>query len=384
MNGSAVPITRFAAEASQLAFRSRTIPPIERFARLDALTPGCAALFAAAEQESVFLGAGWYRTVLDHALPADAEPCFVAFPSAEAPLALFPLQLLNSGSRLESLTTPYTCLFRPLFSAGVDAATVRQAGAALGWFCRAWPMVRIDALPADYAMLEPLLAGVRQSGLLVRRFDHFANWHETVRGRSWEEYLADRPGPLRTTIRRKLRRCEGEAWLEVVDAPGVALEQAIADYELVYSRSWKEPEPFPRFNPALMRVMAAAGRLRLGVLRVREQAVAAQFWIVEPFRATLLKLAHDEACKSISPGSVLTALMIHRLLDEERVVELDFGRGDDVYKHLWAGSCRWRVGVVLANPRRLRGLAVLGRDWLGHSVLRRLWDARSRHSPKTF
>lgn len=374
MSGSAVPITRSGAD---LAWRRTPRPraglPIERLASLDAPTAGCAALFAAAAEESVFLGAGWFRTVLDHALPAGAEPCFVAFPSATAPLALFPLQLLHGGRRLQSLTTPYTCLFRPLLAAGVDGATAQQAGAALGRFCRAWPLVRLDALPAEWPMLEPWLAGVRQAGLSVARFEHFANWHEAVRGLSWEEYLRARPGALRTTIRRKLRQGEREARLDVVDAPGAALERAIADYESIYSRSWKPPEPFPRFNPALMRAMAALGRLRLGVLSVRGQAVAAQFWIVEPDRATLVKLAHDEACKPLSPGTVLTALMVRRLLDEKPIAELDFGRGDDAYKRLWATGCRRRIGVVLANPLRALGLAALGRHWLGRSLVRRLW-----------
>src|ERR1700693_1949475 len=174
MSGSAVP-TRFAPWGGGVC--SRRMPQPERFARLDALSPAGAALFAVAEEESMFLGADWYRAVLDHALPEGAEPCFFAFPSAEAPWAFFPLQLLDNAGALQSLTTPYTCLFRPLLAAAADAAVVRQAGMALGRFCRAWPVVRLDALPADWPMLEPLLAGVRQTGLRVWRFDHFANWH---------------------------------------------------------------------------------------------------------------------------------------------------------------------------------------------------------------
>ena len=45
----------------------------------------------------------------------------------------------------------------------------------------------------------------------------------------------------------------------------------------------------------------------------------------------------------------------------------DFGRGDDPYKQLWATQRRQRIGVVLANPLRLHGVAALGRQWLGHA-----------------
>ena len=54
----------------------------------------------------------------------------------------------------------------------------------------------------------------------------------------------------------------------------------IAAFERVYEASWKEPEPFPRFNPALMRALATEGSLRLGVLWAGTQPAAVQFWAV--------------------------------------------------------------------------------------------------------
>ena len=95
--------------------------------------------------------------------------------------------------------------------------------------------------------------------------------------------------------------------------------------------------------------------------------MAVQFWIVEAGQATVLKLAHDEAAKADSPGTVLTALMLQHLLDQEHVGQIDFGRGDDAYKRLWASQRRQRIGVVLANPRHPRGLAFLGRHALGRA-----------------
>jgi CelD/BcsL family acetyltransferase involved in cellulose biosynthesis len=62
---------------------------------------------------------------------------------------------------------------------------------------------------------------------------------------------------------------------------------------------------------------------------------------------------------------VLTAQMLRGLLDDEHVAEIDFGRGDDPYKAGWAGVRRQRIGLVLVNPRHLRGLAFLGRHAMG-------------------
>jgi CelD/BcsL family acetyltransferase involved in cellulose biosynthesis len=119
-----------------------------------------------------------------------------------------------------------------------------------------------------------------------------------------------------------------------------------------------------------MREAAEAGVLRLGLLRLAGRPIAAQYWTVAGGTATLLKLAHDEAARARSPGSVLTAAMIRLLLQREAIAELDFGRGDDAYKALWAGERRQRIGVLLANPRRMGGLAALSRHQLKGLVAR--------------
>ena len=79
----------------------------------------------------------------------------------------------------------------------------------------------------------------------------------------------------------------------------------------------------------------------------------------------MLKLAHDEADKAASPGTVLTAMMIRHMLSEESVVEIDFGRGDDPYKRLWTSRRRQRVGVELVYPRSPAGAAHLARHLAG-------------------
>ena len=165
-------------------------------------------------------------------------------------------------------------------------------------------------------------------------------------GLDWTAYLHARPGALRETIRRRLRRAErlAEARFVLATTPR-EVEDGIPAFEDIYARSWKEPEPFPRFNAALMRATALTATARLGLWFVGETPVATQFWVVEQGRATVLKLAHDEAFKAHSPGTVLSAMMLRHLLDRERVTEIDYGRGDDPYKQGWAQQRRQRVGL---------------------------------------
>ena len=81
--------------------------------------------------------------------------------------------------------------------------------------------------------------------------------------------------------------------------------------------------------------------------------------------ATLLKLAHDEVARALSPGTVLTALTIRHLLEHDHATALDFGRGDDPYKAGWTGQRREREGLLLCPPLHPAGLAALIRHALG-------------------
>ena len=347
----------------------------EAFDDLEALPPECAGLFAAGARHSFHLGRPWFQAVLAEAMPPGARPLFLLCrpenrPTGNGSGVLFPLRTLAGGGRLEALSTPYSCLYQPLAAPAATAAELCAAGQAFARFCRGRGQVRLDALDAHWWGLPPLLEGVQAAGLVALRFDHFGNWHEEVAGRSWADYLAARPGALRETIRRRLGQAERDPAiaLEMIDSPA-GLEAGIAAYEEVYARSWKQAEPFPRFSAVLMRAAARAGALRLGLLRLNGRPIAAQYWTVVGGTATVLKLAHDEAARARSPGTVLTAAMIRSLLEREGVAELDFGRGDDAYKALWSSRRRQRIGVMLANPRGLAGLLALGRHRLGRPVL---------------
>ena len=345
------------------------------------LPPDARTLFDRAPGSDVFCGTVWFETVLGCGMAADAAPRFVVCGGAPGGVVVLPMQTQENGRCLSSLTTPYTCRYQPLCDPGADPAALAAAFASFAAYCRAWPTVRLEALDAGAPWLPALLAGAASAGLASRQFDHFGNWYEDVGGLDWAAYLGARPGQLRETIRRRLARAERMGGRFELVRGGDALESGIAAYEAVYARSWKPAEPLPLFNAALMRATAARSLLRLGLYWHDGRPVAAQFWVVENGQATVLKLAHDEAAKAESPGTVLTALMLRHLLDREHVGRIDFGRGDDPYKRLWASERRQRIGVVLANPRHPRGLAFLGRHALGRARQALVRQALARQAP---
>lgn len=337
-----------------------------------------AELFAAAPFQSA---AGWWRCVLAAGLPAGAAAHFLLARDADRALGLLPLcdapscgTPAGTDRSVGGLVTPYTCLFQPLLAPGADP---RALGRAFARFCVRWPVLRLDALDAAWPGWPGLLAGFAAGGRRAAWFDSFGNWHE-IAAHGWEAYLAARPGALRETIRRKLRRAERDPAqsFHLARRPD-EIAPALAAYEAVYRRSWKQPEPYPDFGPALLAEAAAAGVLRLGILSRDGTPLAAQYWIVEAGRATVLKLAHDEAEKTLSPGTALTAWMVRALL-AEGVTELDFGRGDDPYKRLWASARRQRKGLILARLWHPHGAAALARQAVGQAIGRVRRSRRGR------
>lgn len=306
---------------------------------------------------SFFASATWFGVVEAAGLPRGARAVYVAVPDAQGGYGIWPMMADPRGA-VSALTTPYTALWSP-------GGTGNCEGAMRGFarWIRPFGCVRLDCMDAEEA--GRVARGARRAGLLVLPFDHFGNWQARVDA-GWDAYWRARPGHVREAVRRHGARLRREGCsLSLLSGPG-GLEDGIAAYEDVYARSWKEAEPHPEFSAALMRACAAEGSLRLGLLRRADGSVlAAQIWAVHGSWASVLKLAHDEAARACSPGTVLTAWMIEQLVARDGIVELDFGRGDDAYKASWTDARRQRVGLVLVAPERVSAWPVLARHWAG-------------------
>ena len=339
--------------------------------------PGAGAMGFADPARNLFGSFLWFDMIAGAARPRDLVPAMLTQDGASLPLwcrsragALVPVAGLNS---------PYTLVFRP---GGHDPSAVARhlMGQVRG-------IVRLDALDPDDPAIAALERAAAAHGLAVSRFDHFSNWFMPVDG-DFERWLSGRPGALRNTIRRRMRaagtlrfRCFGFGAASPGDGPEpepVDLDQAVAQFDAVYDRSWKPAEPFAGINARIMRGLAGAGLLRAGILADDDGPIAAQYWAISGGRAYLLKLAHVEGAVARSPGTVLTALMIRSILAADTVDHLDFGRGDDRYKRDWVSRHRTMAGLLLINPRSAAGLAMLARERLG--ALRR---ARRRRGQTT-
>jgi hypothetical protein len=339
----------------------------------------------------------WYETMIAHGLrPWDRVRIYVLWEGAagEAPVTVLPLRAPVVSRRrlgpvgLASLSNLYTTLFGPVLSpaTGDPAAGLTALMLAL---CRErprWEAVRLGPLPKEGPVFPALVEGLRQGGMAVQTFFSFANWFLPVGGRSFREYVAGLPSALRHTLERKERRLlgSGRTRLRLITG-GDELPEAVAAYEQVFGRSWKADAPSnPEFVRALFATCARQGWLRLGLLEVDGVPAAVQCWIVSGRTASIFRLAYDERFADLSPGTVLTAHLMRRALDQDRVEEVEYGMGDDDYKRDWMSHRRERWSLLALNPRTVRGLLGVGRHLGGRGLKRlllSLWPGRRDGGP---
>jgi len=309
--------------------------------------PALAALLGRSPASAPFDRLDWLSLLAEHCLPADT--CKIAVARDGDSIAVLPFQKNSDGAG--PLGTWYSFFIRPLTNApqyapeliAALARSLAPAGAA-----RLAPMPEAEALT--------LAAAFRTAGWIGVAEPCDTNHILELKGRSFAEYWSARPGALRETVRRKTAR--GKVTLRIETAFS---ETDWAAYEAIYARSWKPEEGNPAFLRAFAQAEAAAGALRMGIAEIEGQPVAAQFWTVEGGTAWIHKLAHDEAHRAHSPGTLLTAALFRHVIDEDYVRTVDFGTGNDPYKRDWMEAQRPRYALQFYRPAAVGNWPALAR-----------------------
>lgn len=341
---------------------------VRLFRDLAELPPAYLNLFEIAGRTNFYLGLPWFRNLTATVREAgDALRIYGVdegdgIDDLKAILVMCARDEIGGRKGLRTLagcSNFYSMIFGPVMRPDEP-----QAGAALeAWTTAiaaerpAWHAVQMIALDREAPSHAQLVAALRSAGFLVRCHADFGNWYLPVAGMTFDDYVKTLAGSMRGTVKTRGRRLAREhaVRFEICRGP-TETQAAIAAYQHVYARSWKQPEPYPEFVPGLIREAAAAGALRMAVLYVDETPAAAQFWIVRGGKATIYKLAHDEAFKNLSVGTVLTARLMQDALAQDSLTEVDFGHGDDPYKKDWLNLRRERGAIEAYNLHTAKGL----------------------------
>jgi len=342
---------------------------VRSYPDIAALPASAIELFDDAGADYPEFAAGWFANLHCTVFPADPGVRYYVAERAGQPVAILPVRLARYGivRRVEALGNYYTSLYSPILA---DEATALDLAALLKTASRdhggAHEMRFAPMDPATPAYVATL-AALRSIGWIPFRYFCFGNWHLKITS-DWKTYLEQREGQLRSTIKRKSKKFAAEGGTFEIITDLAHAETAIADFNQVYSLSWKKPEPYLDFIPGLIRWLANKGWLRLGIARLHGQAIAAQIWIVQADKACIFKLAYDEEYAAYASGTLLTAHLMEHAIDRDKVQEIDYLIGDDEHKKLWMSHRRERWGIVAYNPASIIGLSLLGKEVAGRTL----------------
>ena len=295
----------------------------------DALGRGC--------QRAPFDRLEWWGALHELCLSGE-EPLLALASEGEDRCALALMHRPGSG-QLRSLANWYSFWARPVFANGGEDLLPALA------LDLARQSLRISLAPVAEEDAALVAIAFTSAGWTVRAEQADVNHRVELAGRSFAEYWAARPGRLRETVRRK--GAKNVVTLRVADRFDPT---DWADYEAVYTQSWKPEEGSPAFLHRLAENEGKAGTLRLGLAHIDGRPVAAQLWTVEHGTAYIHKLAHVEDAKTHSPGTLLSHALFAHAIDRDGVQTIDFGTGDDAYKRDWMEQVRPMLRLDMHRP----------------------------------
>jgi hypothetical protein len=318
----------------------------------DQLPQSANALFEKAAKDSVFASRPWFENLVNHALEDGQTMLLACVVERDHVLAILPLMTRDSG-HLHALGHLYTSLYTLLIAAHdqEDILTCLAQGLTQLPVCS----LRLAPVAKDDSILQGLQKALESRGCSCFLSFRFFNWFHRLQGQAFADYMAARPSRVCNTIARKQRKLAREHGYDIRLYTGNGLQQAMADFNTVYSASWKAKELFGDFVDGLAERLSGRGWLRLAVLYIGGKPAAAQFWFVAHGKASIFKLAYDESWKRYSPGSILIHYLMKHVIDSDQVEEIDFLTGNDTYKQDWMSERRERWGLYCARKARSKG-----------------------------
>ena len=302
-----------------------------------------------------FLSLDWHLLWLQHFADESVQICYTVVRDAGTAIAFFPVIVrkekfhglyLKTLSFSENLYSPIAC---PIID---EPVRVR----CLQYFVERvlpemeWQLFRAPRLPEDYFSVPEMVGALNQVGYRAWLEKGEGNWiwnNPTVESVDSASYFAGLKFNIRSDVRRFSKKLSEIGRLELCVVSENLTDSHVDDYRSVYVQSWKPAELDASFHPALIRLAAQRGWLRLGFLRINGEPIATQLWLFRQNRGYVVKTAYVEEWSRFSPGTLLTWRMVEHLMNEDGMKCFDFLRGDDTYKKYWTNQRRVRKSMVV-------------------------------------
>ena len=322
---------------------------------LSAVAVRFGAQLSDAAQHSLFDRLDWFALTQQHINP-DARP-LIAHAEADGHDAWMFLRKTGKASA-EGLSSWYTLAYRPVFSPGApDAARLKLLYGLGHLLRRELATFRIEPIPEADGTAGLLQRAFGETGWVVHAGPKTGHWYTTVGEGGFAAFWTARPGQLRSTHDRRVRKFPMD--IHIHDRLDAALW---SDYQAVFADSWKGDEGSLPFLHAMAEAAAQRGALRLGMARHDGAPVAAQLWTVDHGHAIIHKLAYRDDAAAMSPGTVLSAALFRHVIDVDRAETISYGTGDDGYKRDWMDQREQLHSLEFFNPMRVTGLLGMARS----------------------
>lgn len=321
--------------------------------------------FADVRSGNLFRTRPWLEAYARAGIDAGTRFRIYAIASDGAPLALLPaivsrLYHVHRRARVLHFIQPEGEPYVPLApSESPDMAAILYGLLeCIGQEPRPCDVIRVSPLDPASPFARQLQLKLRGRRYPFQAFRHLDDRYEMTGGMSSHAYLAARPVAVKEALRTTVQPFfdNGRARFRSI-CDGSGLDAAIEAYTAVLERNRRELEAEPGgFARNIMRVAAAAGALRVGVIDFDNAPAAVQLWIVSAGIARCIRIWNDPGHGALPLDDMLVQCMAPQLLDVDQVHELDFGSIENNFAQSWAPRSRQRIGIVAFNPRTWRGV----------------------------
>jgi len=298
-------------------------------------------------QEYGFLRPAWFGMLAQHCF-ADV-PVHMARAQSGDMSAVLPL--IDQGGHLAALSNYYSFAYGPIYE-GNPSTRERQALLIRIAADLKKNHQRISLFPLiedGSGMAEELRRAFAKAGWIAVLTDQNSNHVLDLNGRDFATYWKQRPGQLRSSVKRK-----GKAERYRFEICHHVSNESWENYCSVYSASWKNAEPWPDMIRAIAEEANTRGALRLGFAYDSDDGrpVASQLWTIEGKTACIHKIAHDSAQDAGSPGTLLSHHMFAHMIDVDHVSHINYGTGGNSYKRDWMERERPMLKLDCFDPRK--------------------------------
>lgn len=339
------------------------------------LSPSSRALFSGTRTR-IFHSGEWWEHFERHGVPAgDRLRMFVAEDDGHRAIALFPaifsrLYAVHPRARLLHFMGPEGMPYEPILAPGCPdpGDAIDNVIEFVRKDRRQYDVLRFSPLGPDSPFLARLIRALRERRYGIQSYQIHGDRYETTVGQSSMDYLTARPMQLRERLGSTGRMLfeSGRASFALIREPA-DVDRAWMGCERILTESNEQIAEFPGYLPGLMRIAAKAGVMRLGMLTLDGQPAAMQLWVIVGKAAHCLRISQLRRI-DLPLDDMLTERITPYLIDEDRVVELDFGYIVEYFAADWAPRTRQRIGIIAFNLSTRRGI----KGALRHIVLPRL------------